>query len=39
MTGHQACSVEEYVSGKNSLPTCGEMDDENWEDASLEDLC
>ena len=39
MTSHQACSVEEYVSGENSLPTCREMDDENWEDAFLEDLC
>ena len=38
-SGHQACSVEEYVSGENSLPTCREMDDENWEDAFLEDLC
>ena len=39
MTGNHTCSVEEYVSGENSLSTCREMDDENWENAFLEDFC
>ena len=38
MTGRQACSIDEYVNSEKSLPTCREMDDENWEDAFLEDL-
>ncbi len=39
MTGSKACSVEEYTSGEYSLPTCREMDDDNWEDTFIEDLC
>ena len=26
MTGRQACSIDEYVNGEKSLPTCREMD-------------
>ena len=39
MTARQACSIDEYVNVEKSLPTCREMDDENWQDALLEDLC
>ena len=39
LRARQGCSIDEYVNGEKSLPTCREMDDENWEDAFLEDLC
>lgn len=34
--GH--CSADEYVNGDNNIPTCVEIDDENWEETFLESL-
>ncbi len=31
MTDHEACPIEEYVNGDNSLPVCDVLNDGNWD--------
>ena len=32
------CSADEYINGDNDVPTCAEINDENWEEDFLEGL-
>ena len=38
MSGHEACPVEEYITGEGSLPVCNGLDDSNWESSFFAQL-
>ena len=38
MNTHEACEVEEYIDGEDSLSVCNDLENENWDDSFFAQL-
>ena len=38
MSAHEACPVEEYITGEDSLSVCNGLDNENWDSSFFAQL-
>ena len=38
MNTHEACEVEEYINGEDSLSVCNDLENENWDDSFFAQL-